>query len=164
MRRFNTDVVAGLVAVAVGTVAFTYAGEWERATWRFPIAVSIVLLALGVGLLLKGLFLVATKPEAATPAVPGLPPEQLRLQVFDVTVVSVSSVAYLWLLGRMGFLVTALVIVSFLMAFLSREQLTKTWWKVPLVSGGIISTLYYLFGGVLNVPFQSGRWWQGLFG
>ena len=144
----NSDLVGGILLVAVAAVALAFARGATFHVWIYPRVTAVCLALIGAGLALKGLI----APE--------------RVEVMDphdgaatVLPFAVGLIAYGVLLPQAGFVPTTIVLYA-AATWVLRSQFTL---RSALVSLGIgvafTLVLHQVFTRVFYVPLPGGSWW-----
>ena len=155
MRTSKKEMLAGGFATALGALGLSQTGAWADSVWRFPIAVCIALVLLGLGLLSRGT--VKTLRTSRAGGAGAVPAPAVDTGVVtsraakEVAIVSAAVVVAVLLLQPVGFLPTAVVLTTGLVALLSLENRRVPWVRVVPFSVVLVAAVYFLFVGVLNV-------------
>lgn len=145
----NHDAYSGLGCLALGAGALYTGGDWDNQSWLYPNILSSGLIAIGLVLLAKSLF-VNRSDRLFTSS----------RALWDATWFVSGIVAYFVLLDFVGYLVATVIFIGGMsIALDSRHTVLRTCVKL-LASAAGAWALYALFGAFLNVPLPTGLLWM----
>ncbi|GIU93526.1 MAG: hypothetical protein KatS3mg011_2437 [Acidimicrobiia bacterium] len=151
MIRLNTDLLGGLFIGLFGAVGLV--GSWGGRfnAWIFPRVNSIVILAMALALIVRGV--VRREVEDV------MPRENATRLVLPMMA---GLVAYYFLFTRLGFVLTTTLLFGGAMFMLSTR---RTWQRAVVVFGvaAVVAGFFYVvFGEVFYVPWPTGTWLEAL--
>ncbi len=148
--RNRTDIVIGVLLVALLLWAVWEAQDWPARTRFFPLAVGYPVLVMAGVHLACSLWLGLRSPEPAVEAAAPLDPAVVRRRTLEISFWAVAFAVGLWLLG---FKVGGLVMPVLFLRFQAREL-----WRTSLLYG--LGVYLFFKGGLeeaLSFPLPPGR-------
>lgn len=143
MKR-NTDLYGGVFMILVALLFFSKLGRLNEYSKLFPQAIIVLLIASGIGLIIKSI----RKPALA-----------VLFSIEDrksVILVAAITLAWVLLFKHIGFVVTSMVSLTALLFALDDNKNLKGFLKSSFIAVCLIASLYLLFSKVLYVPFPKG--------
>ena len=139
----NTDLYGGLFMIMISLLFLSKLGKLTEYSKIFPRAIILILIAAGVGLLLK------SRNSSSFS----------ELFVLDdrknVLLVTIITLAWVLLFKRIGFVITSVVCLTSLLCVLNDKKSVKEYLKSFVIAGCEIGLLYLVFSKILYV--QIGR-------
>ncbi|PTX16041.1 Dolichyl-phosphate-mannose-protein mannosyltransferase [Halanaerobium congolense] len=141
---YNTDLIGGAIMVLSAALFYQQIGNFTTFGLIFPRAIIIILLALGIGLLIKS----KLNPYYA--------------EIFEMEEMSkmllIAGIGLGWvlLLKPVGFAVTSFFAVSLGIYSLEEERTKKTLLKDFIIGGCEVAFFYLIFSRLLLVPLPQG--------
>ncbi len=141
---YNTDIIGGAIMILSAVFFYIQIGNFTQFGLIFPRAIIIILLALGVGLLMKAKY----NPHYS--------------KIFSMEekskmlIVALIGLAWVLLLNRIGFAVTSFTALSLAIFTLEEERNIKVFIKDVLIGGVEVAFFYIIFSRLLLVPLPEG--------
>ena len=141
------DRAAGIAAIAFGSAVAAYARAFPAASGQ-PVGPGVLPAAIGCALVVAGALLVKT----GTPNISGKQPaEMLSVPVFRGAIVLAGVVFYALVLNRLGFLITATLLLSILFAAFGVRRA-----RILPLAAVVTLAIHFAFYTLLRVPLPWG--------
>lgn len=157
MRRLmDRDLLTALVLFGVGAVFSADSGENVK-DWIFPLLATYLVLGIAGALFLLVIFRAIMK---RLPDIIHLTSED-RIAYFDVLVFILIVLAYVFVMYRLGFWLSSLLMLTLTSVYLTLEKTRKNIGLALVVPLVACVAAYFIFTHVFYVPFPEAAWWPG---
>lgn len=146
----DREQVLNLVWIAVGGAVCLHAASLGLWDGKGPDS-GFLPLACGLALALAGLAQLLTRPSVITAEAPFFPDRGAAIRVCGVLLGLVLTTL---LMPRLGFLITAVAVMIFLLQIIERQR----WWVVLVVACTSSLAVWWLFDRMLDVVLPRGPW------
>lgn len=155
----NRDFLTALVLFGIGAVFLSDGGD-DLKDWVFPLLAAYLVLGIGVALLLLVGFKVIRQN---LPDIVRVTPED-RIAYFDVLVFFLIVLVYTFMLYKLGFWLSSVLMLTATSVYLTLEKTRKNIGLALAVPLATCIVAYFVFTHVFYVPFPESVWWESLAG
>jgi len=146
-KKFNTDIIGGVVGLAI-TIFFWFSrGDVSRLSIMFPNAILILMAVFSLAIIIKGFIKADRKPVFSNG-------DQRRIAV-------TTAALFIWVLAIVwiGFYVASVLMFSFLAYYLASARIKVSLSQFAIwvvIIAGLVGFFYFIFAKLLYVPLPKG--------
>lgn len=155
-RLIDRDLLTALLLLCIGA-AFWVAPGADAKDWAFPRLANYLILGIAVALIVRVVFAAIMKrlPDIMHSTADD------RIALIDVFVFLAIVLAFMFVMGGLGFWLSSLIMLSLASIYLTLEKTRRNLMLAVVVPVGFCIVAYFIFIHVFYVPFPQPTWWQG---